>query len=81
MIGSTQQILFPGDYLCECADRFVACTARNYLNWFRYKIGREPDTDLILKVARMRRIICEDECGLCPEEVARMREMLNKLIN
>lgn len=81
MIGSTQQILYPEKYLCECADKFVACTAKVYLNWFKYKIGKEPDIDLVLKVARMRRIVCEEECGLCPEELGKMREMLNKIVN
>lgn len=80
-IGSTQQILYPGDYLCECADKFVACTATPYLTWYKYKVGEKPDIDLVLKVARMRRVICEEECGLCPEELAGMREALNLLIN
>ena len=52
--GSTQQILFPSSYLCECADRFIACKADQYLQYHKYKVGIKPDMDTVLKIDRMR---------------------------
>ena len=51
--GSTQQILFPSSYLCECADRFIACKADQYLQYHKYKVGIKPDMDMVLKIDRM----------------------------
>ncbi len=61
--GSTQQILFPSSYLCECADRFIACKADQYLQYHKYKVGIKPDMDTVLKIDRMRRIVCEGNVG------------------
>ena len=73
--GSTQQILFPSSYLCECADRFIACKADQYLQYHKYKVGIKPDID------RMKRIVCEGECGLCPDEIQKFKEELNKILS
>lgn len=80
-IGSTQQILFPSSYICECADNFIACRANQYIKYHRYKVGRKPDINLVLKVDRIRRMVCESECGLCPDEIEKLREELNKILS
>ncbi len=80
-IGSTQQILFPDTYLCECADKFISCKAKQYIQYDRYKVGKSPDIDFLLKVDRIRRIVCEEECGLCPEEMVKLKERLNKMLS
>ena len=64
--GSTQQILFPSSYLCECADRFIACKADQYLQYHKYKVGIKPDMDMVLKIDRMRRIVCEGGMRVVP---------------
>lgn len=78
--GSTQQILYPEKYLCDCADEYILCKAKQYLTYHRYKVGSVPDIDLCLKVARLRRLVCQDRCGLCPEEEQLLRERLNKIL-
>lgn len=80
MAGSTQQILYPGEYLCKCADEYVVCKSKQFLQYFRYKIGSKPDIDKVLKVVRLRRLVCENRCGLCPEEEALLRERFNKIL-
>lgn len=80
-IGSTQQILFPGSYLCECADKYVSCKASQYIQYYRYKVGIRPEIDIVLKVDRLRRMVCESGCGLCPDEIDRLKEELSKIIS
>lgn len=80
-IGSTQQILFPSSYLCECADKHIACKAEQYIQYHRYKVGIKPDIDQVLKIDRMRRIVCGGECGLCPEEMEKFKEELNRILS
>ena len=79
--GSTQQILFPSSYLCECADRFIACKADRYLQYHKYKVGIKPDIDTDLKIYRMRRIVSEREFGLCQDEIQKFKEELNKILS
>lgn len=78
--GSTQQILYPEDYLCKCADEYILCKAKQYIVYHRYKVGSIPDIDLCLKVARLRRLVCEGKCGLCPEEEQLLKERFNKIL-
>lgn len=79
-IGSTEQILFPDSYICKCADKFIACEAKRYIEYGRYKVGKEPDIRLALKVDKLRRLFCEEHCGLCPEEIERLKERMNRII-
>ena len=80
-VGSTQQILFPDRYVCECADKFVACKGNQYVRYHRYKVGAAPDIDTVLKVDRLRKLVCESPCGLCPDEIGQLREELNKILS
>lgn len=79
-IAGTQQILYPEDYVCSCADHYIACKADEYLRYFRFKVGKMPDIDHVLEIERIRRIACGYECGLCPREIGQIRERLNKLL-
>ncbi len=79
-MGSTQQILFPEEYLCRCADEFISCKTKQYMNYYKYKVGSKPDIKMILKVDRIRRIICDNICGLSDCELNIVREKLNKLL-
>lgn len=77
---SAQQILYPNEYLCQCADNFLSCRGSEYIQYFRYKVGRKPDIDLALKVERIRKMLCERDCGLCPDEIKKLEERLNKIL-
>ena len=79
-VAGTQQILYPEDYLCQCADNFIVCKLDQYMTYFRYKIGSEPDINEVLLVERIRKIICGYEYGLCPDELDKLRERLNKIV-
>ena len=79
-VAGTQQILYPEDYLCQCADNFIVCKLDQYMTYFRYKIGSEPDINEVLLVDRIHKIICGYECGLCPDELDKLRERLNKIV-
>ena len=80
-VAGTQQILYPESYICECADKFIVCRLDQFMTYYKYKIGKEPDLNEALLVERIRKIICGYECGLCPEELERLRERLNKMVN
>lgn len=79
-ISGTQQILYPENYICDCADHYIACKADEYLRYYKYKVGKTPDINHVMEIERVRRIACGNECGLCPDEVAKIRERLNKLL-
>lgn len=78
--GSTQQVMFPEKYLCECADKFIVCESERYIEYWRYKVGRNADIDLALKVNKLKRLICDGSCGLCPEEIEKLKEIMNKIV-
>lgn len=80
-IGSTQQILNPEAYLCECADKFILCNARQHVSYHRFKVGDDINIDKVLMVDKLRRIVCEGECGLCPDEMDKLKEKLNKILS
>lgn len=77
----TQQILYPDSYLCECADNFISCNAAKYMQYFRFKIGSTPNIDEILKVDKLRRIVCDGGCGLCADDIDKLKQELNKIIS
>lgn len=79
--GGAQQVVFPDKYLCECADKFIACESKRYIEYWKYKIGKDADIDLALKVSRLKRIICEGSCGLCEDEIIKLKEIMNKIIS
>lgn len=67
--------------ICSRADEFVSCEIKSYLAYDKYKVGKSPDLSDILHVNRLRRIVCGNRCLLSDEDLLRLSEKLNKLIN
>lgn len=66
--------------LCNEVDEWLSCQGRRYVRYDRYKIGEKPDISHAIKMERLRRSLCESDCGLCPDEVMLLRERINKLL-
>lgn len=67
--------------ICSRADEFVSCEIKSYLAYDKYKVGNNPDLSNILHVSRLRRIVCGNRCLLSEEDLLRLSEKLNKIIN
>lgn len=67
--------------LCKIVDEKLACTGISYMRFYTYRIGEKPDIDRNLVLVRLRRVVCEDSCGLCPEDIGKVGEYINKLVS
>lgn len=78
-MGAVQQIIYPDSHLCECADRYTVCMLMPFITYSMFKVGKEPDIDLVFEVERIRRLICEESCGICDDELAVLKSRLNEI--
>lgn len=78
---STQSIIqiHPNE-MCDRIDRYIACMSKSYLTYHRYKVGSNPDIRNVAKVDHLRRILCEGNCYICPEDKEKIAEYINKLL-
>lgn len=66
--------------LCGAVDEWLSCQWSRYMRYHRYKIGDKPDISYWSKMVRLRKSLCENDCGLCPDEVRLLKERVNKLL-
>lgn len=79
---STQSVLaLDHTDLCSIADNKLSCLGREYMRFYSYRVGDKPDINHGLTIERLRRVLCEDSCGLCEDEIAMVREYVNKIIS
>lgn len=71
-----QQILYPDTYVCQCADKYIACMLGPFIAYSMYKIGKKPDIDQVFEVERLRRLVCDNPCGMCEGDLNTIKEQL-----
>lgn len=67
--------------LCQRMDHWLSCHGRTYARYHDYIVGPNPDISKALRVERLRRVMCEGGCGLCPDEIDRLSEHINVLLS
>lgn len=67
--------------ICQRSDEFVSCEIKSYLAYDKYKVGSSPDLSDILHVMRLRRVVCGNRCLLSEDDLLRLSEKLNKIVN
>ena len=66
--------------LCKVVDEWLSCQWGRYMRYHRYRIGDKPDISYWGKIIRLQRSLCDNDCGLCPDEVRSLKERVNKLL-
>lgn len=66
--------------LCKSVDEWMSCQWGRYMRYHRYRIGDKPDISYWGKIIRLQRSLCDNDCGLCPDEVRSLKERINKLL-
>lgn len=66
--------------LCKAVDEWLSCQWGGYMRYHRYRVGDKPDVSHWGRMVRLRKSLCESDCGLCPDEVRSLKEHINRLL-